>query len=279
MEGGTLVTLHIYDDLVQRTEEWFAVRRGIVTASVVGQLITTQRPSALDYTCLKCQRNPGNACVSTALGKPRIPLQKPHGERSALASEQPPRLAVADTETSRGLTLALAAERITDHTDSTYVSYDMARGIEDEPRAVSVYSEHFAPVETTGFMVRDFEPGFSIGYSPDGLVGDDGLIEVKSRQQRRHLGTILDGEIPAENMAQIQCGLLVSDRSWCDYVSYCGGMRLWRRRVEPDPLWHEVILAAVAQFETAAAAMVAAYLEATDGMPDTKRAPEMELVI
>ena len=49
-----------------------------------------------------------------------------------------------------------------------------------------------------GFIIRS-DWGFSIGYSPDGLVGDDGLIEVKSRRAKRHLTTILDDEIPAED--------------------------------------------------------------------------------
>jgi predicted phage-related endonuclease len=127
----------------------------------------------------------------------------------------------------------------------------MLRGIEDEPRAVEVYSEHFAPVTTVGFMVRD-DWGFSIGYSPDGLVGEDGLIEVKSRRAKKHLQTILADEVPAENMAQLQCGLLVSGRKWLDYVSYSGGMPLYVKRVEPDQRWFDAIVEAVEGFEFAA---------------------------
>jgi hypothetical protein len=82
-------------------------------------------------------------------------------------------------------------------------------------------------------MVRD-DWGFSLGYSPDGLVGDDGLIEVKCRRQKKHLQTILADEVPPENMAQLQCGLLVSGREWIDYVSYCGGMPMYVKRVYPD---------------------------------------------
>ena len=62
-------------------------------------------------------------------------------------------------------------------------------------------------------MVRT-EPGWKLGYSPDGLVGDDGLIEVKSRRAKKQLQTILSGQVPAENMPQLQAGLLVSGRSW-----------------------------------------------------------------
>jgi hypothetical protein len=224
------VTLTVHPDLLQGSDEWLEQRRGMVTASVVGKLITgkTIKPAANDE--------------------------------------------------SRGLTAQLVAERITGWTDPNYVSDDMLRGIEDEPRAVEVYSEHFAEVTTVGFMVRD-DWGFSIGYSPDGLVGDDGLIEVKSRRAKKHLQTILADEVPAENMAQLQCGLLVSGRKWCDYISYSGGMPLWVKRVEPDQRWFDAIAETVEAFEFAASGMVAEYERATQGLPVTERITEQEMVI
>lgn len=224
------MTLTELPDLVQGTDEWHAQRRGLVTASVVGQLIT---------------------------GKT---------------------LAPASNDVSRGLTAVLVAERITGYTEPTYMSDDMLRGVEDEPRAIDVYSEHYAPVTTTGFMVED-KWGFRIGYSPDGLVGTAGLVEVKSRRQKKQLTTILADEVPAENMAQLQCGLLVSGRDWCDYISYCGGMPLYVKRVEPDARWFNAIVAAVQAFEDNAAAMVAAYDQATAGLPMTERALDLEMVI
>ncbi len=89
----------------------------------------------------------------------------------------------ASNAESRGLTALLAAERITGWSDPTYISDDMLRGIEDEPKARDIYSEHFAPVTETGLMIRD-DNGVKLGYSPDGLVGDDGLIEIKSPDRR-----------------------------------------------------------------------------------------------
>lgn len=223
------MSLHEFPDLIQGTDEWLAQRRGIVTASVVGTLITpaTIKPAA----------NPQ----------------------------------------SRALTALLAAERITDWTDPIYVSDDMLRGTADEPRARDLYSEHYAPVTETGFMIRD-DWGYKIGYSPDGLVGDDGLIEVKSRRPKKHLQTILDDAPPPENMAQLQCGLLVSGRAWIDYVSYCGGMRLWVKRVKPDPKWQDAIVAAVAKFEQAVGVMAATYEARTLGLPMTERVIEEEMV-
>jgi hypothetical protein len=224
------MSLTVLPDLIQGSDEWHDQRRGMVTASVVDQLVTTKtiKPAANDQ--------------------------------------------------SRSLVAILVAERITGWTDPTYVGDDMLRGWEDEPRAVETYSEHYAPVRPTGFMVRD-DWGFRIGYSPDGLVGTDGLIEVKSRRPKKHLQTILSGEVPTENMAQLQCGLLVSGRQWIDYVSYCGGMPLYVKRVQPDQRWQEAIVAAVRAFEQAAAEMVATYHSATQGLPATERVIEMDMVI
>lgn len=176
----------------------------------------------------------------------------------------------AANDTSRSLTAHLAAERITGYTEPTFVSADMERGNFDEPFARDLYSETYAPVTQTGFMIRD-DWGFKIGYSPDGLVGDDGLIEIKSRRQKIHLKTILADEVPAENMAQIQCGLLVSGRSWCDYLSYCGGMPMWPKRVLPDERWFDAILEAVSGFEANAEQMIATYNAAIEGLPQTER--------
>lgn len=185
---------------------------------------------------------------------------------------------VASNVQSRGLTALLVAERITGYTDLAYSSDEMLKGHDTEPIAVDLYSENYAPVTTTGFMVRD-DWGFSIGYSPDGLVGDDGLIEVKSRRQKQQLQTILSDEVPAENMAQLQCGLLVSGRDWIDYVSYCGGMPLYVKRIEPDDAWFGAIVAAVQEFEADAIEMTYNYREATKGLVQTERVVEMEMIL
>jgi len=226
------MSLHIYRELEQGTDEWLEARRGIVTASVVGQLVTAK-------------------------------TIKP-----------------ADNDYSRALTMTLAAERITGWSDPVYVNQDMMRGTFEEPIARDAYAQHMGvDVEEIGFMVRD-DSGFRLGYSPDGLVGDDGLIEIKSRRQKKHLQTILADAVPAENMAQIQCGLLVSGRQWCDYVSFCGGMPLYVKRVTPDKRWRDAILAAVNTCEENIAQIVATYTERTAGMPLTERSTfDLELVI
>jgi hypothetical protein len=263
-------TLHVYDTLEQGTDEWLAARRGIVTASVVGQMLTVGPPAPVTVPCCDCGADPFHPCVSRAR-KEAAPIKTHHPGRTHLASITEPDITVVDSDTSRALTMTLVAERITGWSDPVYVSRDMERGTFEEPIARDAYAQHTGvDVAEVGFMVREW-PGVRLGYSPDGLVVDDGLIEIKSRRQKSHLATILADQVPAANMAQIQAGLLVSGRAWCDYVSFCGGMPLYVKRVHPDPRWHGAILQAVTAFEVTAAQIITTYTERTAGMPATER--------
>lgn len=268
------MSLRILPAMEQRSPEWYAARCGMVTASAVGALLSVSAPGARHYDCPDCLAEAGEPCISK-VSKPKTPIKTMHPARIAVADENAataaPIVTTATGDTAKSLTLALVAERITQYVEPTFVSEAMWRGIEDEPLARDKYAEHYGvPVTEVGFMVRD-DWGFSIGFSPDGLVGDDGLIEVKSRNQKRQVGTVLADDVPAENLAQIQCGLLVSGRSWCDYVSYAGGMHMWTKRVLPDPVWQAAIIEAVRAFETTAADMVDTYLSRVVGLPMTER--------
>lgn len=273
--------LRTYPDIIQGTDEWLALRCGMVTASAVGQLITEEAPDATEFACPDCGAHPGGPCLSKARTKgDPAPIKTIHAARTDLAanSELPKRLVVAGGDPTRGLVGALAAERITGYVEPERMTADMWRGVEEEPFARKAYAEHHAPVEEMGFMVRDFGGGVRIGYSPDGLVGDEGLIEIKSRRQRTQVRTFLNGVVPAENMAQLQAGLLVTRRKWIDYVSFSGGMALFVLRVYPDPAWHAAIFAAAEYVETTCAEVVAAYEAATAGLPITER-PQLEMNI
>lgn len=146
----------------------------------------------------------------------------------------------------------------------------MWRGVEEEPFARDAYEKHHAPVVEMGFMVRHFR-GYSIGLSPDGLVGDDGLIEIKSRAQKKQVQTVLADEVPAENYAQLQCALLVSGRQWCDYVSFSGGLPLYVKRVYPENSWLIAIKQAAKWAEQQIEDTVARYKKATEGLPVMER--------
>ena len=181
----------------------------------------------------------------------------------------PAKKQLSKSETATGLMNTLIAERITGRVEPIQESRAMLRGTLDEPYARAIYAEHYAPVTEVGFIVND-DHGYRMGYSPDGLVGDDGLIEIKSRNQRIQLQTVLKDEVPAGNMAQMQMGMLVTGREWCDYVSYSGGMALYVKRVLPDPEWFAVILEAVSAFEETATNTISRYLDAVANRPATE---------
>lgn len=189
----------------------------------------------------------------------------------------PSTLKVADNETSRGLTHTLAAERITGHVEYVHPTSDMQRGSSDEPFARAVYAEHYAPVEEVGFMVRE-EADYTLGFSPDGLVGEDGLIEIKSRKAKEQLATVLLDRVPLYNIAQIHAGMLVADRKWCDYVSFSAGLPLWRKRIERSTKWDAVIEEAARTFEMNVSNIVGNFTIATLNLPPTERRPDYEEV-
>lgn len=262
------MSLHVYDDLEQGTEAWHDARRGLVTASVVGKLITEERPDALEVKCSECQSPVGMSCISKR--KPHAPIGNVHDGRKAAASDRPTRLVVAGGDTARGLALTLAAERIAGFTEETPMTADMWRGRDMEPFARNEYGGHHHKADEIGFMVRT-EDDWTLGYSPDGLVGDDGLIEIKAPRAKSHVATVIADEVPMPYMAQCQAGLLVSGRKWCDYIPYVGGLPLWVKRIYPDPDWQRVIVAACQSIEADIAEIVADYRSKTANLPATER--------
>lgn len=266
------MTLHILD-IEQRSDEWYEARRGMVTASVVGQLLTYEPPSSLEVECPECCMGPGLMCVSLARRKHELPttLKKSHAGRVSAAATKPPVLVAANNETSRAVTAALVAERVTGWTDPTCTNFDMQRGIEHEPIARAKYAEvNKVSVTEVGLMILERD-GWRLGCSPDGLVGDDGLLEIKCPRAKTHLSTVVANKVPAHYMAQCQAALLVSGRQWIDFVSFCSGMPLWTKRVLPDEEWHAAIAEAVAAFEQAAELLASNYLSAVVGLPETER--------
>lgn len=178
-----------------------------------------------------------------------------------------PTLKVANNDKTRAHVYELLAQRISGYVEPMFVSDDMLRGMDDEIYARQTYAEHIAPVEEVGFITNN-RWGFTIGYSPDGLVGDDGLIEVKSRRQKLQVQTIVEHvatgctTIPDDYLMQCQTGLLVSERKWLDFISYSGGLHMVVIRVYPDPVIASAIIDAAEAFEITIAGKLKAYHEA-----------------
>ena len=147
----------------------------------------------------------------------------------------------------------LLSQRITKFIELHFLSFDMARGHEDEVDACILYAKEIAPVQNCGFITND-KWGFTIGYSPDALVGMDGLIECKSRRPCFQIKTILESVLeddapPDEFMIQCQTGLMVSERQWLDFVSYSSGLPMAVIRVWPDHKLQSTILDVATEFE------------------------------
>ena len=192
-----------------------------------------------------------------------------------------PTLKTADNDKTRAHVWELLFQRLTGFVEPQYVSDAMLRGQEDEIYARAAYEQHFAPVTEVGFITNN-RWGFTIGYSPDGLVGDDGLIECKSRTGKYQIQTIAENEVPAEYMIQLQTGLLVSERQWVDFISYSGGLPMFVKRVEADPLIQGAILAAATAFEQRLAEKEREYRASIASMAkviETERRAESEIIL
>lgn len=223
------MTITYHPNVVQGSDEWHAMRCGLLTASEMKLILT-------------------------------------------------PTLKIASNDKERAHVWELAAQRITGYVEPSYIGDAMLRGWDDEIRARDLYAKTRAPVKECGFVTND-KWGFTIGYSPDALVGDQGLIECKSRRQKFQVETIATNEVPAEFALQLQTGLLVSDREWIDFVSYSGGLPMAVIRVLPDPEVQEAIIAAATTFEQRIAERIAEYHAtlAIEAYPPTERHIEEEM--
>ena len=154
----------------------------------------------------------------------------------------------SNNDKTRSHVYEIAGQRITNYTEPSYINDDMIRGMRDEIYALELYSKKYEPVKEVGFITND-KLGFTLGYSPDGIVGDFGLVECKSRLQKHQLKTIANNEVPSDYMLQLQAGLLISERQWIDFISYCGGMPMFVKRVYPIVEYQQAIIEASINFE------------------------------
>ncbi len=104
-------------------------------------------------------------------------------------------------------------------------------------------------VEEVGFIQH---PTLEAGASPDGLVGDDGLIEIKCPLGTTHTETLMTQEVPSKYIPQIQFQLLCTGRKWCDFISYNPmfpeHLQLFVKRVDADPVYQKELEVEVGKF-------------------------------
>lgn len=112
----------------------------------------------------------------------------------------------------------LVVERITGTKEDTYTNAAMQWGIDNEPVARLQYMLATGnDVEETGFWQHD---ELMAGASPDGFVGEDGLLEIKCPNTATHLDTLTYRKLPKQYQAQVQGQMWITNRKWCDFVTF-----------------------------------------------------------
>lgn len=131
--------------------------------------------------------------------------------------------------------LELATQCLLTEPEPTYKNEAMQRGNDLEPIAKQAYAEQTLQFVEEITMFKSDCGDF--GYSPDGLIGDDGLLEIKCPQATTHAKYLLDNKMPTDYWQQVQGGLWVSGHKWCDFVSFHPNFKekkLFIIRVERD---------------------------------------------
>ena len=149
----------------------------------------------------------------------------------------------ADVMTKKGsaaranLSAQLVLERLTNTKGESFSSAAMQWGVDQEPFARAAYEAHSGVwVDTVGFVQH---PTIGrAGASPDGLVGHDGLVEIKCPNTATMIDTLLTGKVPSNYATQMQMQMACTGRAWCDYAVFDSRMpvkaQLFVKRVQRD---------------------------------------------
>ena len=163
---------------------------------------------------------------------------------------------IAKTKTGWGASRAnymaeLIAERLTGEPAEKFTNAAMAWGTEKEPDARAAY-EFFRDAQVSEIAFVDHPVIGMTGASPDGLVGDHGLVEIKCPNTATHLDTLLTQAIPSKYVTQMLWQMACTGRQWCDFVSYDPHlpetMSLFVKRVDRDDREIADLEAKVAEF-------------------------------
>jgi putative phage-type endonuclease len=145
----------------------------------------------------------------------------------------------------------LICERLTGQQGESFTNAAMQHGTDTEPLARSAYENaRNLLVKEVGFINH---PRIEMsGASPDGLVADDGLVEIKCPNTATHIDTLLSGKVPTKYITQMQWQMLCCQRKWCDFVSFDNRLpehlQLFVQEVEFDPEYCAMLEKEVSQF-------------------------------
>lgn len=191
-----------YYDVEQRSAEWFALRKGIITASSMKHLMPSQSAQAL-----KKRRETGE---------------------------------IVQKESAQKYAYQLAYERIASRLDEKFCSNEyFERGNDFESVArETLETRLMKPVKECGIYIAEHSWG-KVGASPDGLLDDGGIIEIKTRDAVFTMESIITMHIPKDYMSQVQAQLWVTGAPYCVFLSYTEGLRPFFERVLPDREMHK----------------------------------------
>lgn len=134
----------------------------------------------------------------------------------------------------------LICERTSGEVQESFTNAAMQWGTETEPEARASYEFKYG-VEVVQIPFVDHPTIKMTGASPDGLVGEKGLVEIKCPNTATHLSTVRCGKIPAKYITQMMWQMACTGREWCDFISYdpriCGELeplQMFVQRVDRD---------------------------------------------
>jgi len=220
-------------DIQQNTDRWSARRAGKVGGSSIAKIMATSR----EYGVVNISKDSFGILNNTTKKVMAKRFDSKILAANALAEMKKKDVLMSFGDPAKKLALQLAIEQITGNPIlSTFSNDHMDRGHEQEPIARALYEETFFCEVTNGGM---FDNG-KTGISPDGLVYDDGIIEIKSVIASVQYATIKRMNIDPSYKWQCVFNLKESERDWLDYVSYCAefpeGKQLFDYRIVKEDM-------------------------------------------
>jgi putative phage-type endonuclease len=145
----------------------------------------------------------------------------------------------------------LICERLTNQKGESFTNAAMQHGTETEPLARAAYEAlKDVLVDEVGFIPHP--KILMAGASPDGLIGDNGLLEIKCPNTATHIDTLLSETVPGKYNTQMQFQMACTDREWCDFVSFDNRLptelQLFVKRVPRDNVFIRLIEGEIVQF-------------------------------
>ena len=235
-------------NMQQRSAEWFKARLGLVTSSNFADVMAGRDEAAAAYARWHRNRSIIGAVASGMARKDAAAAHDvtPQTVGAAIKAGVPDEFSHDPPMAYQTYLNHVVAERISGELAENYTGADAERGIAYEDEAILAYEFQVnTTVKRIGMVRNDIA-----GASPDGLVGEYGLVEVKAPRRHHYIRMILSDDPAANYRPQIQGQLWLSERAWCDLCLYAPPLPLFIRRVLRDDDYIAELAVAVAAFET-----------------------------